>query len=130
MSAEKIPSSRKKEIVSQYLRELELHLDDLKKGVAEKTFEIKDLAKLLFIHPTHLSNTIQEVLGKSPCDIYEDRLIEISKELLLDTKQSIAQIAHTLTFDPSNFNKFFKSYEGVTPGAFRKLHQNLTNHRL
>jgi AraC-like DNA-binding protein len=129
MSAEKIPSSRKKEIVSQYMRELDLHLNDLKNGVAEKTFEIKDLAKLLFIHPTHLSNTIQEVLGKSPCDIYEERLIEISKELLRNTTQSIAQIAQTLTFDPSNFNKFFKSYEGMTPGAFRRFHQNLTEHR-
>jgi AraC family transcriptional regulator of adaptative response / methylphosphotriester-DNA alkyltransferase methyltransferase len=93
----------------------------LKVGLAEKTFEIKDLADLLFVSPKHLSNTIQEVLGKSPCDIYEERLIEISKELLLTTNKPISHIAQTLTFDPSNFTKFFKSYEGKTPKQFREL---------
>ena len=105
-------SVRQKEIVSQYLQELDKHLTDLKNGKAEKTFEIKDLAELLFVSPKHLSNTIQEVLGKSPCDIYEERLMVISKELLLTTNNTISHIAQTLTFDPSNFTKFFKSYEG------------------
>jgi AraC family transcriptional regulator, regulatory protein of adaptative response / methylphosphotriester-DNA alkyltransferase methyltransferase len=114
-------SLRQREIVEQYLRELDKHLADLKIGKAEKTFEIKDLAALLFIHPKHLSNTIQEVLGKSPCDIYEARLIDISKDLLLTTSKPIAHIAQTLTFDPSNFTKFFKSYAGMTPKKFREL---------
>jgi AraC-like DNA-binding protein len=26
-----------------------------------------------------------------------------------------------LTFDPSNFTKFFKNYEGITPKQFREL---------
>lgn len=114
-------SVRQKEIVANYLQQLDLHLTDLKEGKAEKTFEIKDLADLLFVSPKHLSNTIQEVLGKSPCDIYEERLIEISKELLLTTNKPISHIAQTLTFDPSNFTKFFKSFEGKTPKQFREL---------
>jgi AraC-like DNA-binding protein len=113
-------SSRQHEIVTQYLHQLDKHLADLKQGKAESTFEIKDLASLLFIHPTHLSNTIHQVLGKSPCDIYEERLIEIAKDLLLSSNQPIAQIAHTLTFDPSNFTKFFKSHVGTTPKKFRE----------
>jgi len=122
MTIEKNTSSaRQKEIVSQYLQELDKHLTDLKNGKADKTFEIKDLAELLFIAPKHLSNTIQEVLGKSPCDIYEERLIEISKELLLTTNKPIAHIAQILTFDPSNFTKFFKNFEGTTPKKFREL---------
>ena len=114
-------SARQKEIVTQYLNELGKHLTDLKHGKADKTFEIKDLADLLFVSPKHLSNTIQEILGKSPCDIYEEQLIEISKELLLTTNNTISHIAQTLTFDPSNFTKFFKSYEGKTPKQFREL---------
>lgn len=114
-------SVRQKEIVDRYLQQLDLHLSDLKTGKAEKTFEIKDLADLLFVSPKHLSNTIQEVLGKSPCDIYEEKLLEISKELIRTTNYTITQIAQTLTFDPSNFTKFFKSYEGITPKQFREL---------
>ena len=121
MKENKTISARQNEIVASYLQQLDLHLSDLKVGLAEKTFEIKDLADLLFVSPKHLSNTIQEVLGKSPCDIYEERLIEISKELLLTTNKPISHIAQTLTFDPSNFTKFFKSYEGKTPKQFREL---------
>jgi AraC family transcriptional regulator of adaptative response / methylphosphotriester-DNA alkyltransferase methyltransferase len=114
-------SNRQGEIVKQYLQELDKHLADLKQGKAESTFEIKDLASLLFIHPTHLSNTIHEVLGKSPCDIYEARLIEIAKELILSSDRPIAHIAQNLTFDPSNFTKFFKSHVGTTPKKFREI---------
>jgi AraC-like DNA-binding protein len=114
------PSDRQQEIVSLYQQELEKHLEELKQGKLERTFEIKDLADLLHIHPVHLSNTIHEVLGKSPCDIYENRLIEIAQELLISSDQPIGQIAHTLTFDPSNFTKFFKSYTGITPKKFRE----------
>lgn len=115
----KTPSSRQLEIVEKYETELEKHLADLKQGKAEKTFEIKDLAELLFINPKHLSNTLQEVLGKSPCDIYEEKLLEVAKELILSTDKPITHIAQTLTFDPSNFTKFFKSFEGITPKKFR-----------
>ncbi|MBL7846266.1 MAG: helix-turn-helix transcriptional regulator [Cyclobacteriaceae bacterium] len=120
-------SNRQQEIVTQYLHELDKHLAELKIGKAENTFEIKDLASLLFIHPTHLSNTIHEVLGKSPCDIYEERLIEIAKELILSSDRPIAQIAQSMTFDPSNFTKFFKSYVGTTPKKFRQMAKSELN---
>lgn len=111
---------RSKEIVTAYLAELDKHMQELRSGVAEQTFEINDLAALLHIHPTHLSNTIQEELKRSPCDIYEEKLMNIAKEMLLTTELSIAGVARHLTFDPSNFNKFFKRFENMTPGAFRK----------
>ncbi len=40
--------------------------------------------------------------------------------MLLETDQSISEIAKILTYDPSNFTKFFKKWEGKTPGQFRK----------
>lgn len=115
-----VKSGRQKEIVKNYLFQLDKHINDLRKGVAESTFEIKDLADLLHIHPTHLSNTINEVLGQSPCDLYEQSLINLSKELLQDSTRPIADIARQLFYDPSNFTKFFKHYEGITPKQFRQ----------
>ncbi|MBS1738537.1 MAG: helix-turn-helix transcriptional regulator [Bacteroidetes bacterium] len=111
---------RPREIIAQFLNELEKHMNDLKTGKAETTFEVQDIAALLHIHPTHLSNTIKSELGKSPCDIYEEKLMHISKELILTTDLSIAEIARQLTFDPSNFSKFFKHFEGITPKQFRE----------
>jgi AraC-like DNA-binding protein len=111
--------TRPEEIIRQYHEVLRQHLEDLRSGKADSTFEIQDIAALLHIHPTHLSNTIQEQLGKSPCDIYEQMLLGIAKELILASDQSISAIARHLTFDPSNFTKFFKRFEGMTPKQWR-----------
>lgn len=111
---------RPKEIVQQFLLELEKHMQDLKSGKAEHSFEVRDIAAIMHIHPTHLSNTIKEELKRSPCDVYEEKLMGIAKELILQTDISIAEIATQLTFDPSNFSKFFKHFEGITPNQFRQ----------
>lgn len=99
---------------------LDQHIAELKAGTALTTLEIRDFADQLHIHPRHLSNTIHEVLQCSPCDLYENRLMDIARELILTSDKSIAQIARHLQYDPSNFTKFFKQYEGVTPKQFRE----------
>jgi AraC-like DNA-binding protein len=115
-------SLRKQEIATRYLEELDKHLADMKAGLLETSLEINDFADLLFITPTHLSDTIKDVLGKSPCSVYEEKLIKLSKELLLNTNKTISEIAVALTYDPSNFTKFFKRFEGITPKEFRNRH--------
>lgn len=115
-------SLRQKQLFQQYLAELEKHISDLKQGKATRAFEIRDLAALLHVHPIHLSNTVKEVTGKSTCDWYEEKLVRISKELLVETDLTIATIAQQLTYDPSNFTKFFKHFTGVTPKQFRNEH--------
>ena len=112
-------SLRQKKIVKDYLFQLDKHISDLKNGIAESTFEIKDFADLLHIHPTHLSNTINQVLSRSPCELYEQKLVALSKDLLLSTDLPIGEIARQLCYDPSNFTKFFKHFEGITPKEFR-----------
>jgi AraC family transcriptional regulator, regulatory protein of adaptative response / methylphosphotriester-DNA alkyltransferase methyltransferase len=118
----KMTSARQKQIVKQYLQLLDAHMQQMKNGEAEKALEIKDFAAQLFVHPGHLSNTIKEVTGQSTCDLYEMRLLDIAKELLLTSTDSIASIARRMTYDPSNFTKFFKNYTGVTPKVFRETH--------
>jgi AraC family transcriptional regulator, regulatory protein of adaptative response / methylphosphotriester-DNA alkyltransferase methyltransferase len=117
-------SLRQQEIVEQYFTALNRHLVDLKSGKAEATFRIKDIADILCMHPRHLSNTINEVLGTSPCDIYESKLLAIAQELLLETNMPIADIARRMTYDPSNFTKFFKALTGLTPKKYREIHKN------
>ena len=118
-------SHRKKELTQQYIAQLDEHIQQLKEGKAERAMEIRDLAQLLHVHPVHLSNTIKEVTGQSTCDLYEERLLKISKELILNTNMSIAEIARQLTYDPSNFTKFFKHYTGITPKKFRNQRASL-----
>jgi AraC family transcriptional regulator, regulatory protein of adaptative response / methylphosphotriester-DNA alkyltransferase methyltransferase len=113
-------SPRQKEIVQTYLQQLDKHIADLKQGIADKALEIADFAAILHIHPVHLSNTIKEVTGQSTCSLYEERLLAAAKELLTDSSKTIGQVAMQLTYDASNFTKFFKAYTGITPKQFRQ----------
>ncbi|MBG9378431.1 helix-turn-helix transcriptional regulator [Panacibacter sp. DH6] len=119
VQAAPVISKRKKQLAEQYIQEVDKHVQDLKEGKTDRAHEIRDLAKILHVHPVHLSNTIKEVTGRSTCDLYEERLLNVSKALLLETDMSVAAIARQLTYDPSNFTKFFKHYTGTTPKKFR-----------
>lgn len=112
-------SYRKIELTHRFLAELDKHINDLKNGKVETSQEINEFAKKLFINPNHLSDTIKEVLGKSPCGIYEEKLAEAAKEMLANPNRSISDIANTLSYDHSNFTKFFKRLTGYTPKEYR-----------
>lgn len=120
LKASKTSSVRQREIVSDYLQKLDEHIQALKTGTEDRAREINEFAEMLHIHPVHLSNTIKEVTGQSSCSLFEERLVQASKELLLQPHLSIKEVAVQLTYDPSNFTKFFKRFTGLTPKQFRE----------
>ena len=112
--------ARQHEITADFLKQIDIHLDDVRHERVTEMYEIRDLAALLFIHPTHLSNTIKLTTGKAPCYFFEEKIMNVAKEMLCDNTASIGEIARILTYDPSNFTKFFKHFEGVTPKQYRE----------
>ena len=112
--------ARQHEIYAQFLREVDRHLADLVAGRATEMFEIRDLAGVMCMHPTHLSNTIKLVTGHSPCHDFQLRILATAQELLRATDQPVAAVAATLTYDPANFTKFFKRFGGCTPKQYRE----------
>lgn len=112
--------NRPEQITKDYINLIDSHLEDLVQGRADEMFEIENFAEKLFIHPTHLSNTIKQTTGGSPCDIYEVKIVAVAKGLLNDPERSIKDVALILTFDPSQFTKWFKRFAGTTPKAYRK----------
>lgn len=111
--------SRQQEITAAYLKALDNHLADIVEGRETDMKEISDFASQLHIHPVHLSNTIKTATGKSACYFFEHKIIAIAKSLLENTTMSVREIAHLLTYDPSNFTKFFKAYVNKTPRQYR-----------
>lgn len=120
MSIPKKILARQHEITRDYLNALDVHLNDLVEGRVTEMFEIRDFAALLHIHPTHLTNTVKLTTGVHPCHFFEEKVLEIAKTKLRDPKVTIAQVAADLTYDPSNFTKFFKKFAGMTPKEFRE----------
>ena len=78
--------NRPQEITRDFLIEIDKHLNDLVNGKASDMYEIEDLAALLFIHPTHLSNTIKQHTGKSPCDFFQHKIMDKAIALLATDK--------------------------------------------
>ncbi len=112
--------ARQQEITADFLKLLDQHLDDVLAGRVLDMLEIRDFADLMHIHPTHLSNTIKLTTGKSPCHFFEFKIMDVAREQLRENKLSIGAIAMQLTYDPSNFVKFFKRFEGSTPKQYRE----------
>lgn len=68
----------------------------------------------------HLGETVKETLGKNALSCIHHRLFKESLYLLEYTNLSIAQIASMLSFEtPSEFSRFFKTHQKITPKAFR-----------
>ncbi len=111
---------RSKEITENYFRFLDGHIADVVSGKVDEFMEINRIADELFLSHKHLTDMVQKETGNHPCHFYDLKIVEHAKGLLLETDKSISEIARVLTYDPSNFSKFFKKFIGQTPGQFRK----------
>ncbi|MFC4687478.1 helix-turn-helix domain-containing protein [Epilithonimonas pallida] len=121
---ERKKESRSKEISERYVELLDRHVDDV---IAERTqafMTLNQIASELAVSHKHLIDIIQHELGSHPGYFYDFKIIEKTKEMLLEADVSIAAIARTFTYDPSNFSKFFKSRTGRTPSNFRREYKS------
>ncbi|HMY84351.1 MAG TPA: AraC family transcriptional regulator [Saprospiraceae bacterium] len=115
---------RSKEITENYFQFLEKHIADVVSGNESDFMEINEIAKHLFISHKHLSDTVQKETGNHPCHFYDLKILGEAKRMLSETDKSVAEIAKILTYDPSNFTKFFKKFVGQTPIKFRQENKN------
>lgn len=121
MSLPKKIISRKDEITADFLRLFEEYMDKVLKGKADSKVHTRTFADLLFIHPTHLTNTVKLTTGMSPCEIMENRILDEAQKMLRDTKMSVTEISYRLVFnEPTYFVRFFKLMCGTTPLQYRK----------
>ena len=112
--------SRQAEITALFIKVLNSHLDDFMAGRVNKMYELKEIARIMCLHPGHVSNIVKLHTGHHACYFFEQRILEEAKKLLADQSLPIKSVAHHLDYDVSNFTKFFKRFMGITPSAYRK----------
>lgn len=70
----------------------------------------------------YFSDLIKKETGQTPKDHINDFVVNKAKNLLLESKQSVSEIAYDLGFNyPHYFTRLFKSKTGQTPVEYRSL---------
>ena len=81
---------------------------------------IKELAEHSKVSTSYLSREFHKEIGVSVSDFIRRRKIELSAEMLINSDQTILEIAHLLSFSSqSHYIQTFKSIVGMTPKEYR-----------
>ena len=85
-----------------------------------KNLPVNEYAGILAITPNHLTQTVNQLTGKTSSQIIKSKQVLEIKRLLVHTNLSVTEIAGRLNFqDQSYFSKFFKRETGVSPLQYR-----------
>ncbi len=99
---------------------------DAKKYIEEnytKDFSISEVADSLNISYQYLSKIFKTQCGNSMSEYLNFIRIEKSKDYLRNTNDSFAVIANKIGYNNiQSFQRFFKKYENVSPGDYRKMY--------
>lgn len=83
--------------------------------------QVSNYAKKLSVTEKRLNQATSKVLGKSPKQMINERVMLEAKRLLAHTNKSIKEIGFELGFDePTNFTKYFLQHTNFTPVKFRE----------
>ena len=100
----------------EFLRDVDqrLQTDEAKAATQEFNQLIEDLANKR-LDRTEAFRRMQQL---------EDKLMQESRKMLREGRQTIAEIAGRLTFDTSNFTKFFKRFACGSSSTAQHLYRN------
>lgn len=77
-------------------------------------------AQELKLSPKAFTMQLTRILGKSPRDVIQERILLEAKRYLAYSNLSIAEIGYELGFDDANyFSRFYRLHEKTTPAKFR-----------
>lgn len=94
---------------------------DLLEDQFKKQKQVNSYSGQLSVTEKRLNQATSKVLGKTPKQMIDERVMLEAKRLLAHTNESIKEIGFALGFDePTNFIKYFKKHHKSTPVEFRE----------
>jgi AraC-like DNA-binding protein len=86
----------------------------------QNNLTVNEYADKLSITPNHLTQTVNQLTGKTSSQIIKAKQVLEIKRLLVYTNLSVTEIAGQLNFpDQSYFTRFFKRETGISPLQYR-----------
>lgn len=87
----------------------------------QESLTMGDVAKHVGVNRRELERKFDQFLGHSPLQELQRVRIHVAKELLIDTRLSLAEVSNHAGFDhPQWFSTLFKKVTGKTPSQYRK----------
>ncbi|WP_261302849.1 helix-turn-helix domain-containing protein [Paenibacillus andongensis] len=89
--------------------------------LADMDLSLTSLSLKFEVNAPYLSRFIKEQSGETFIDYVNKQRVQLAKQLMTETDDTITEITQKVGFSNSNtFIRVFKRYEGITPGQFRK----------
>lgn len=106
----------KKSVNSDYVSAFRDLLEQNYKGQKQVSY----FAKKVHLTEKRLNLATRSVLGKTPKELIDERVVLEAKRLLAHTTKTVKEIGYELGFEePTNFNKYFRKHSLITPSQFR-----------
>ena len=81
---------------------------------------VKYFADKLCLSSNYFGDMFKKETGKTPQEYIQEKVIELAKERISDTADTVSQIAYSLGFQyPQHFCRLFKKRVGYTPSEYR-----------
>lgn len=116
---------RRKTGFTEIKRGADLDYTILFKNLLEEQFKrlktVSGYAGQMAVSEKRLNQATAATVGKTPKELIDGRVLLEIKRLLVHTNLSIKEIGYQIGFEePTNFIKYFRKHEGVTPIEFRE----------
>ncbi|MGF7073041.1 helix-turn-helix domain-containing protein [Mucilaginibacter sp. R-33] len=100
----------------QLMRFINMIDENYKKG-----FTVAEYAQALYVSARTLADLTNQLVGKSPSLMIQERIILEAQRMLLHSPLNVNQIGYSLGFDDASyFVKYFKKHTGISPSEFRR----------
>lgn len=107
-----LPKGRGNIVVKKFLQLVEENY--------QNNLTVNEYAYKLSVTPNHLTQTVNQLTGKTSSQIIKAKQVLEIKRLLVHTNLSVTEIAGKLNFpDQSYFTRFFKRETGISPLQYR-----------
>lgn len=114
------------EVSKDVLVKFEELLDDYFQGSLPETQglpSVKYFADRICLSPNYFGDLVKKETGKAAMEHIQSKLIDVAKERILGTGDTMSQIAYELGFQyPQHFGRLFKQRVGCTPNEYRLQH--------
>lgn len=81
---------------------------------------VRYFADKLCLSPNYFGDMLKKETGKTPQEYIQEKVVELAKERMADSRETVSRIAYSLGFQyPQHLCRLFKKRVGCTPNEFR-----------